>query len=162
MLDDAEVWTFQMQDDPLLKRNPGVEGSAAILLRYLEEGLTPAPELSTRSIEDELRQEASRRLDLYSKEAAREFQTVAEKFVVIDSDTVPVVVDRKLAESFRIGSGNWQPLQKNSVSILKCHLDRYPVVELKPGLYCWELPCSFFLGYMEGIVGEDADQIDFT
>ncbi len=89
-----------MQDDSLLKRNPRLEGSAAVLLKYLEEGLIPAPKLSTRSIQDELRQEASRRLDLYSKETAREFQTVAEKFVVIDSDTVPVVVDPKLAESF--------------------------------------------------------------
>ena len=79
LLDDAEVWTFQMQDDSLLKRNPRLEGSAAVLLKYLEEGLIPAPKLSTRSIQDELRQEASRRLDLYSKETAREFQTVAEK-----------------------------------------------------------------------------------
>ena len=162
LLDDAEVWTFQMQDDSLLKRNPRLEGSAAVLLKYLEEGLIPAPKLSTRSIQDELRQEASRRLDLYSKETAREFQTVAEKFVVIDSDTVPVVVDPKLAESFCTGSGDWQLLQQNSVSIPKYHLDRYRVVELKPGLYCWELPYSSFLGYMEGIVGEGADQIDFT
>ena len=162
LLDDAEVWTFQMQDDPLLKRDPGVERSAAVLLGYLKEGLTLAPELSTRAIEDELRQEAARRLDLYSKETAQEFQTIAEKFVVIDSDTVPVVVDPKLAENFRLGRGDRQLLQKNSVSIPKYHLARYRVVESKPGLYCWKLPYSSFLGYMEGIVGEGADQIDFT
>src|SRR5699024_9855338 len=142
--------------------NPGLEGSAAILLKYLEEGLTPAPELSTRSIQDELRQEASRKLDLYSKETARELQTVAENFDVIDSDSVPVVVDTKLAESVCSGSGDWQLLQENSVSIPKYYLDRYRVVELKPGLYHWELPYSSFLGYMEGIVGEGADQINFT
>lgn len=158
---DAEVWTFQLQDAPLLKRNPGLERSAAVLLKYLKEGLTPAPELSTRSIEDELKQESSRRFDLYLKETELEFQTIAEKFVVIDSDTVPVVVDPKLAENFRLGYGDWQLLQKNSVSIPKYHLDRYRVVELKPGLYCWELPYSSFLGYMEGIVGEGAEQIDF-
>lgn len=162
LLDDADVWTFQMQDDPLLKRNPGLEGSAAILLKHLEEDLTPAPELSTRSIEDELRQETCRKFDLYSKEMAQEFQTVAEKFVVIDSNTVPVVVDPELAESFCAGNGDWQLLQKNSVSIPKYNLDRYRVAELKPGLYSWELPYSSFLGYMEGIIGKGADQIDFT
>ena len=48
---DAEVWTFQLQDAPLLKRNPGLERSAAVLLKYLKEGLTPAPELSTDHID---------------------------------------------------------------------------------------------------------------
>lgn len=158
----AEVWTFQMQDDPCLKANPGLEMSADVLVDYLEKGLIPAPTLSTRSLQDELHRRADKKLDLYRKELDQEFKTVAEKYIIIDSDTVPVVIGRELAERFCAGEGDWKMLQKHSVSIARYYLDRYRVVELKHGLYYWQLPYSSFLGYMEGIVGGNADSLDVS
>lgn len=36
--DNAEMWSFTMQDDVLLKRNPGVKNAASILQTYFERG----------------------------------------------------------------------------------------------------------------------------
>ena len=151
-MSDAEIWTFQMQDDPCLKKNPGLEVSADVLVDYLKMGSIPAPALSTCSLQDELHRRADKKLDLCQKELGQEFKTVAEKYIIIDSDTVPVVIDRDLAERFSIGDGDWKTLQSHSVSIARYRLDQYSVAELKPGLYCWQLPYSSFLGYMEGVI----------
>lgn len=122
--------------------------------------MTPAPALSTRSLQDELPRKTDKKRNLLQKELAQEFQTVAENYVIIDSNTVPVVIDRKLAEKFCVGDGDWKMLQKHSVPIAKYHLAQYRVAERKQGLYCWQLPYSPFLGYMEGIIGENADSLD--
>ena len=159
-MSDAEIWTFQMQDDPCLKENPGLQLSADVLVDYLKKGLIPAPALSTCSLQDELHRRTDKKLDLCQKELDQEFKTVAEKYIIIDSNTVPVVIGRELAERFCAGDGDWKMLQKHSVSIAKYHLDRYRVAELRQGLYYWQLPYSSFLGYMEGIVGKNADSLD--
>ena len=159
-MSDAEIWTFQMQDDPCLKKNPGLEVSADVLVDYLKKGSIPAPALSTCSLQAELHRRADKKLDLCQKELGQEFKTVAEKYIIIDSNTVPVVIDRDLAERFCAGEGDWKMLQKHSVSIAKYYLDRYRVAELRQGLYYWQLPYSSFLGYMEGIVGQSAESLD--
>ena len=45
-----------------------------------------------------------------------EFQTIDEKFHVIDSDMVPAVVDPALAKAISFGKGDWKLLQKKAVS----------------------------------------------
>lgn len=152
----AEVWTFQLQDEPKdgpnLKRNAGLDLSAAVLMDYLRKGMTPSPALSTCSIRDELHREAHTHMDLLEKEADLEFETVAEKFCVIDSQTVPVVVDKELAEDFRSRRCSWQDLQRNSISLGVNRIKEFYVPEIAPGLFLWERPYSPFLGYMEGVL----------
>ena len=151
----AEVWTFQMQDDIYLKVNPELKTSTDILIDYLKKGLTPVPDLCTCALKDELHRGMNKKLNLLQKELNQEFLTVAKKYIIIDSDTIPVVIDRELAERFCAGDGDWKMLQKNSVSIAKHYLKGDKVVELKKGLYCWQLPYSSFLGYMESIAVSD-------
>ncbi|MDR3539489.1 MAG: hypothetical protein P4L69_00740 [Desulfosporosinus sp.] len=47
---DSEMWTFCILEDGMLKLNPGLKQSAAVLKGYFERNRTIAPELSTQSI----------------------------------------------------------------------------------------------------------------
>lgn len=47
---------------------------------------------------------------LLEYEASMEYQTIDEKFHVIDSDTVPAVVDPALAKAISFGKGDWKLL----------------------------------------------------
>ena len=51
---DAEMWSFSLQDDSMLTKNKSIESSSAVLNNYFENDVSIIPELSTRSMNDEI------------------------------------------------------------------------------------------------------------
>ncbi len=155
--ENAKMWSFSMQDDKMLTQNPGVKISARLLEEYLQDGLEISPELSTKSIIDELhrgKSEAKEMQELMEAEAALNFRTVNEKFQVIENDTVPVLVNAAVAERIEQGHGNWREVQKYAVSISKKNLNRWKVRPITEDVYQWTLPYNSFLGYMAGVLAQ--------
>lgn len=160
---DAEIWTFILQDDPMLASNRGFQVSARVLEGYFRDGVSIDPDLSTRAIRDELVFDLTIRRTaetLYEYEQAMKFVQVAEKFRVINSDTVTAVVDADLLQQIRHGGGDWQQLQRKSVSIACYNIQKYHLQALGEGLYAWTLPYDPFLGYMAGVISQKKAEHD--
>ena len=153
--EEAMMWSFSLQDDSMLKRNMGIRNAVSVLQQYLRKENEIAPKLSTRALIDEMNRDDSglgMMRDLVGKEEACAFHTVAERFKVIDSDTVTAVVDPELAKSIAQGKGDWILLQKHSVSIRQRLVDQWKLEEIVPGIYRWTLAYDKFLGYMAGVL----------
>ena len=104
---------------------------------------------------DEIKRNDSCIIDIVSRlkeEDAMAFETVNEKFNVIDSDTVSVIVDEALASCSGIWQGDWQTLQKKSVSIRRSKVKEWNLRECVTGIYQWTLQYDDFLGYMSGVL----------
>lgn len=152
---DAKMWSFSMQDDTMLTQNPGVKISAGLLEEYLQDGMEIIPELSTKSIRDELQRgktETKEMQALIEAEAIQNFKTVNDRFHVIENDAIPVIVQDDVAERIKQGQGNWREVQKYSVSIRRKNLKRWQVKQIAEDVYQWTLPYDSFLGYMYGVL----------
>lgn len=151
---DSEIWTFCLAEDKMLKINPGRKESAIILRGYFEHNVQIKPELSTKSIADEIRlygvTEKYKRL--VSNENLVNLPLVEKEFKVIDTDTRIAVIDKQVADRIRYGMIDWRELQKNSVQIAKYKLDELRIPEVTDNIYRWNLKYDDFLGYMAGIV----------
>lgn len=155
----AQMWSFSLRDDAMLTRNEGVKCSAEVLNNYFKRDVPITPELSTRSMNDEIIRDDScikEIRDLMEQEKATQFQTVDQKFKLIDSDTIPAVVDAALAEAIARGKEDWHALQKKSVSIRCCKIKTWKLKGIAPGVYQWTLGYDDFLGYMYGVLSMDA------
>ena len=142
----------------MLRSNPDLVTSADILRRYFPGECAITPELSTQSILQELSEDT--RIGqiiqyLFQQEDALQFATVAEKFVVIEADTVTAIVDPTLIQSLQAGQVDWQRLQRKSVSIRREYIKRYQMRELGAELYAWTRPYDRFLGYMAGVIQDE-------
>jgi len=155
---EAEIWSFRLicGSGMELNENPGLKDSRDVLRNYLGSSIEIEPSLSTKSMRDELNINSNATMsfikELQKHEIALNFESVAEKFVVIDSDTVSVVVDEKLADDIRNGYGNWRELQKKAVSMRRDNVNKLKLREIKPGVYEWGRAYDDFLGYMAGII----------
>lgn len=151
---DAEMWTFCLAPDYLLKENPGIKDSSEILRRYIENGTEISPVLSTQSIADEIRLSGvtTKYKDLLIYENNSNFPSVENGFKVIDSDTKIVVVNEEIASKIEHGKLDWRELQTNSVRIPFYKLRELETKEILPGIYKWNLDYNGFLGYMAGII----------
>ncbi|WP_206812024.1 DEAD/DEAH box helicase [Paradesulfitobacterium ferrireducens] len=154
VLDDAEMWTFCILEDGMLKLNPGLKEPAAVLKGYFERGRTIAPELSTQSLADEIALYglSGKHKKLVTDEELQNFRQVERDFKVIDSDTCLVVVDSTVAKRLQYGKVDWKELQKVSVQIAKYKLDELRTPMIMDNIYRWNLEYDRFLGYMAGIV----------
>ena len=151
---DAEIWTFCLAEDKMLRTNPGMKESATVLRGYFESNVEINPELSTKSIEDELELYgvAEKHKKLVDNEMLQNFPFIEEKFRVIDTDTRIVVIDSDMADGICRGNIDWKELQKNSVQIAKYKLDELRTPIIIDSIYKWNLDYDGFLGYMSGIV----------
>lgn len=152
---DSEMWSFSMQDDIMLTSNPEIRCSAALLEEYLHDEMEITPELSTKSIRDELQRgklETKAMKGLLEAEAALNFQTVGGQFHVVESDAAPVIVNGVVAEQIRKGGGNWRDVQKYAVSISRKNLKKWSVEQIADNIYRWTLSYNSFLGYMAGVL----------
>lgn len=152
---DARMWSFTLQDDSMLTKNKSVESSAEILRTYFENGVSIVPELSTRSMNDEISCDDScmKKIKyLLEQEGLMQFQTIDQEFEVIDNDTVPVVVDATLAKAIATGKGEWSALQKQSVSIRRTKVKPWKMLPIVGNVYQWTLGYDDFLGYMHGVL----------
>lgn len=154
-LKDAEMWSFSLQDNSMLSRNESLKGSADVLEDYFAGKIPITPELSTRSMNDEIiRNDSCIKTikQLMKQENAMQFQTVDRAFAVIDADTIPAVVDSSLAEKIAHGESDWKTLQRRSVSIRCGKIKLWNLKEIAPGVYQWTLGYNDFLGYMSGVI----------
>lgn len=161
----AEIWSFSLQDDSMLRQNPAFAYSREVLKEYFEKGIHISPELSTQSMNDEIIRNDScieKMEKLIEWEDDLKFPEVDKEFTVIDSDTVQVVVDGSLATAIACGEGNWKQLQQNSVSIYRKKVQEWKIKEIANGVYQWTLGYDSFLGYMRGVLNiekQDTNEI---
>ncbi|MEA4892456.1 MAG: DEAD/DEAH box helicase family protein [Peptococcaceae bacterium] len=150
----AEMWTFCIYEDGMLKLNPGLKQASEVLKGYLGQDIAIIPELTTRSISDEIALYglAGKHKKLLINEELQNFPQVEHDFKVIDSDTRLVVVDPAVADQLRYGSVDWRKLQKATVQIAKYKLDELKTPVILDNIYRWNLEYDDFLGYMAGIV----------
>lgn len=162
-LKEAQMWSFQMQDDNMLTKNEGVAMSASVLEEYFENGYEISPELSTTAIVNELERGVSLGAiqELQDAEESCSFQTVDKKFRVIESDTITVVVHESLAEEIKRGNGSWQDIQKYSVSIHENKKNEWKIRQIAEDVYQWTLSYNPFLGYMDGVLELQHDFLKF-
>ncbi len=158
----AEMWSFSLADDKMLTENKGFQYSAKVLSKYLAKDMI-SPEISTRSLEDEIiaeggvtLEEIKKFLKLECKEMA--FCTLNEKFKPIEDDRVMAVVDNALACDIERGCGDPHQLQMHSVSIPRYQKEEWGLVEIIPGIYRWTLGYDHFLGYIRGVIDDNRDK----
>lgn len=152
---EAVMWNFSLQDDSMLPKNPALDVSAAVLRSYFQKRLPITPELSTRSMQDELVRDdscMSAICDFAELEAAQQFRTLAQKFRVIDQKTVLAVPDDSMASAIAEGRASWQELQRHAVSVRKEKIVLWHLREIADGIYQWTLGYDSFLGYMHGVL----------
>ncbi len=150
----AEIWTFCLAESKMLKINPGMKESAAVLRTYIECNLEISPELSTKSIAEEIQLHglSDKYKKLTNAESLMDFPLVEKGFKVIDADTRIVVTDHNLADKICYGTVDWTELQKNSVQIAKYKLDELKIPQVLKDIYSWNLHYDDFLGYMAGVI----------
>lgn len=152
---EAEIWSFTLQDDSLLTVNPQLRDAGKVLRHYFAENAMISPELSTRSMTQELNSNDSTWQDisrLFDSEMCGQFVEVAERFRVIDSDTVTAVIGTEYVERVRSGDITWQELQKHSVAVPKDKTEQWKLELVKDDIYAWTLHYDGFLGYMAGVL----------
>lgn len=152
---EAVMWSFPLQDDSMLPKNPALDVSAAVLRSYFQKRLPITPELSTRSMQDELVRDdscMSAICDFAELEAAQQFRTLAQKFRVIDQKTVLAVPDDSMVSAIAEGRASWQELQRHAVSVRKEKIVLWHLREIADGIYQWTLGYDSFLGYMHGVL----------
>lgn len=154
-IQNAEMWSFLLQEDSMLKSNSALEDSRKVLKGYFDNGIDIVPELSTQSMDDEIIRndscinEIQQLMDL---ETEMQFKTVEARFNVINSDVVCAVVDEALAKSITYGKGDWQTLQRKAVSIRRYNIQHWNLKEIAKDVYQWTLGYDSFLGYMSGVL----------
>lgn len=152
---DAQMWSFSLQDDSMLTKNKSMESSSAVLCSYFENDVPIIPELSTRSMNDEIiRDDRCIKTIKYllEQENSMQFQTLDREFEVIDDDTIPAVVDGVLAKEIASGKGDWRTLQKKSVPIRRTKVKSWNMKAIAGDVYQWTLGYDDFLGYMYGVL----------
>lgn len=154
-IQNADMWSFLLQEDSMLKSNPMLEDSREVLRGYFNKGIDIVPELSTQSMDDEiiLNDSCINEIQrLMTFETEMQFRAVEAQFNIIDSDTICAVVDATLAKLLTYGKGDWRTLQRKAVSIRRCSIQHWNLKEIVKGVYQWTLGYDSFLGYMSGIL----------
>lgn len=152
---EAEMWSFRLKDDSMLRPNKALHIEQEVLQRYFMKRMEITPELSTGFLNDVLAQDGSclqKISSLLQEEENLEFADIEEKFKVIEENTVLAVVDEALAKRILFGKADWTELQKNSVSVRKSNIRAWNLKEIGDGLYQWTLRYDPFLGYMCGVL----------
>lgn len=150
----SKMYTFCLSEGNMLKPNPGVKNSAAVLRKLIEMGIDIDPSLTTMAIEREIKEYGSDPIHrkLLEKEAAKDFPFVEENFSIINTDTRITVVDETIVDGIRNGYCDWRLLQKHSLQITYYKLQELYVPQIAEGIYHWNLAYNDFLGYMAGVI----------
>lgn len=150
----SEMHTFCLSEDKVLKSNPGLKNSAAVLRKIIESGIVIDPSLTTEAIEREIKEYGSNPIHkkLLEEEIAKGFPFVEKNFKVIENDTRIAVADDGIIERIRYGLCDWQELQKHSLRIAYYKLKEMHIPEITEGFYHWNIGYDEFLGYMAGLL----------
>jgi len=153
----CELWSFRIKASELLRDHPAFTVSSRILADLYEKGHVSSyycKEAMKREIRD--RNQGSYEDDpIVKAELARKFPEVDEKFKVIDSNTITVVVDDDLRQRLERRE-RVEPfeLQQKSINIYSSKERTYGVAPIHgfEKLYRWTLKYDDFLGYMAGVL----------
>lgn len=150
----SEMHTFCLSESNMLKSNPDIKNSAAVLRKFIETGIDISPSLTTEAIERELKVYGSKPIHqkLLEKEIEQNFPFVEENFKVIDANTRIAVADIKIVDRIRKGHCDWRELQKHSLQIDCYKLQELDIPQIAEDIYHWNLAYDDFLGYMTGII----------
>ncbi|MGN0482805.1 MAG: CRISPR-associated endonuclease Cas3'' [Lachnospiraceae bacterium] len=152
--EDAEIWSFRMQDDSKLTDNKNTKDSEYVLKKYFEKDTKICPQLSTKAIRDELLRNttAEEAEKILKAENDFNFPDVKEKYKIIDQDTVLVVADEKLKNQIRYGGCDWGAIQRKAIPVYKYRIKQLNIQPLAEGIYDWDLEYDSFIGIMKGIL----------
>lgn len=156
----AEIWSFSMQDDSKLDENPSLKESIQVLESYFKKGVQIMPDLSTRSMDDQIirndgcMKQIRKFCDL---EKNMEFESLEKKFQVIEHKTILAVPDKDVVRQIMEGDCDWRILQQKSVSVNCCNKQKWSLRELAEGIYQWTLGYDNFLGYMRGVLDAESE-----
>ena len=150
------VWDFQLRCNGFLTSHRAFDTSARILSELFSEKQV-SPESTTEAMRREIRQAGLRSVseEILKCERTLRFPGVAEKFKVIDSNTITAVVDEKLKERLRNHAKvSADEIQKGSVQIWVDKEIKYNLLALDgfPELRLWNMDYDDFLGYMAGVL----------
>jgi CRISPR-associated endonuclease/helicase Cas3 len=151
---EGVVYDFVLLADEL-HPHPGARYPARALASLFHDGLI-GPEHCREALRRELNLGAHHGgeglgLSICTNDAAYEFRDVQNRFRLIASETVTVIVDASTLEHLRAGYILPQRvLQETSVQIWSSRLDRDPIVPVEgwPQLYAWQGCYDDFLGYL--------------
>ncbi len=157
----SEMHTFCLSENNMLKSNPDVKNSAAVLRKLIESGIDISPSLVTGAIEQELKEYGSKPIHrvLLKKECNKDFSFVEKNFKVIDANTRIAVVDMKIVDRIRNGHCDWRELQKHSLQIAHYKLQELHIPQIAEDIYHWNLTYDAFLGYMAGIIHKSEPEL---
>jgi CRISPR-associated endonuclease/helicase Cas3 len=153
---DAEVWDFRLRHDGLLRGHPTFDTSARVLGELFQRGLVGSQHC-TEAMRNEIRSSGIKAIsnEIVKAERNLQFPTVAEKFNVIDSHTVTVIVEPDLVERL-LKREKVAPriMQELSVQIWGYRKSEFGLKAIDgfPELYHWPLLYDRFLGYMAGVI----------
>jgi CRISPR-associated endonuclease Cas3-HD len=154
--DNAEMWSFTLQEDSMLGEAPNsIKESAEVLTDYFSKHISITPELSTKSMNDEVCRNdicILKMKELIAQEEEMDFKSLNDNFTVIDADTVTTIVDESLANQICYGHIDWRVIQQESVSVYRNKCQKWHMKEIAKNLYQWTLSYDSFLGYMAGVI----------
>jgi len=150
--DDSEIWTFKLKESDNFNINRELQTSRNILQRYFETGREITPELSTESVNDEIKEKGVSSIkEMLEYEDLRRFPKVDRLFKVIDTDTILVIIDKRIVDEIKNHNKvSWQDIQNHSVRIYGYNLEKYDIQEILPDVHYWILKYDDFLGIMAG------------
>lgn len=154
--ENSVMWDFELIHDEQLRAHPALEVSSIVVGQLFDEGKI-SPDFCTEAMKREIgfagfKDEAKM---LCESESALECREVANKFRVIDSDTVTAIVSVKLLKRIQRGEKvRFVELQRGSVQIYRNRLLNYALEEVPqfPGVFRWTLKYNKKLGYMAGVL----------
>lgn len=156
----SELWIFKIKPGDMLKEHPAFKTSARVLADlYREQKISShfCKEAMRREVRD-LNQGLCEDDPIVRAEKARDFPKVEEKFKVIASNTITVLVDEELRQRLvnqeKRKEVTPQDVQQKTVSIYNWKALQYGVMPLQElgDLYFWMLEYDDFLGYMAGVL----------
>lgn len=152
----AEVWSIKLEPSNVLKRHARMDIPAGILADMHAKKQVDSAHC-TDALRREIREQSNNSLidALFQAEQAKIYPTVAEKFKVIDAETVTALVPGHALDAIRQGQRpDWHTLQMNCVQIWANRKLDFALTEISgyPGLYTWNLEYDNFIGYMRGAI----------
>ena len=151
---DAEIWSFRLQEQKWITRNPALLDAQSVLEGFFDRGREISPRLCTGAIRQELERGAAISRALLSAEKRQNFPVVCESFRVIPENTVLAVANDALKQKLRYGQADWKDIQRMGIPIREDRAKKLRLPELLTGVYDWNLRYDGFLGIMAGVLDD--------
>lgn len=164
--EDSVVWTVELTTGEMLKLHPAFKYSSQVLLELFErdENLISKgqniSDLCRKALKAELGKNGcmpgeNDQQALIACERSGSFKTVQERFNVIDTQSVTLVIDESLKTRIEAHEKvSWQEIQDGSVQIYGYSAQKLGAMPINGSseLYFWPFKYDNFIGYMAGVL----------